>query len=83
MLKPVRYDLYEKAINKQPKTKIDKRMITVEECLLFAEWLRDNYIWDKEYKGWVYRHDESTTTHTTRELWELYQKFLGKKPAKK
>jgi hypothetical protein len=60
----------------QPKYKY---MITVEQCLLFAEWLHERYKWDKEYKGWIYLHDDSTTTNTTKQLWELYQAFLGKK----
>lgn len=77
MLKPTRYDLYEKAINKQPKTKIDKRMITVEDALLFAEWLHERYL--KVESVWVSKYVHPTGQWTTRELWELYQKFLGKK----
>jgi hypothetical protein len=76
MIKPRSYFHYLKAIHKTQK---NTTMITVDECLLFAEWLHERYKWDKEYKGWIYLHDDSTTTNTTKQLWELYQAFLGKK----
>jgi hypothetical protein len=78
MLKPVRYDLFHKALNKQPKTKVDKRMITVEQCLLFAEWANERYYRDSG--RWRSKADY-TATYTTRELWEAYNRFLGAKPA--
>lgn len=79
MLSPRRYDLYDKAVNK-PKKQIDTTMITVEEALLFAEWLADRYT--KTIKGWTEKwkaFSPHTQYYTTRELWDIYQKFLGKK----
>jgi hypothetical protein len=58
----------------QPKYKY---MITVEQCLLFAEWLADRYI--RLSRGWTPKDPKDPTTWTTKELWELYQAFLGKK----
>jgi hypothetical protein len=83
-LRPTRYDLYEKAINYQPKTK--HVMITVDECLLFSEWLSDRY--DKVKGGWqskanlvrVVYSEETQLIYTTKELYEKYEQFLGKKP---
>jgi hypothetical protein len=77
-LQPTRYDLYEKAINYKPKTK--HVMITVEQCLLFAEWLGVRYV--KTKYGWAVKGDFSLPRkfYTTRELWDQYQQFLGKKP---
>jgi hypothetical protein len=70
----------------QPKPKKDKRMITVEQCLLFAEWLHERYM---QYEGkWIVKtnlvravySEDTKTGYTTRELWEAYNRFLGAKP---
>jgi hypothetical protein len=58
-------------------------MITVEQGLLFAEWLADRYV--KVHGGWMARFasEIKSPIYTTRELWELYQRFTGGKTTSK
>jgi hypothetical protein len=66
---------YLKAIH---KTQNNTTMITVEECLLFAEWL--GYRYERSAGGvWYAFRGDTNKPYTTKELWELYQAFLGKK----
>jgi hypothetical protein len=59
----------------QPKYKY---MITVEQCLLFAEWI--GYRYERSGGGvWYAFRGDTNKPYTTKELWELYQAFLGKK----
>lgn len=66
-----------KLLNPQVKPNMEK--ITVEEALLFADWLHGRY--DRISKGWIISdaRENKGRIYTTRELWNLYQQFLGRK----
>jgi tRNA A37 threonylcarbamoyladenosine biosynthesis protein TsaE len=76
-LSPTRMDLYNKSL--QPKVQRNMDKITVEEALLFAEWANAKY--DRMNKGWIetFATVNKGRIYTTRELWEAYNRFLGKK----
>jgi hypothetical protein len=77
MIKPYSEFHRNKLLN--PKVKRNMEKITVEEALLFAEWANERF--ERTGSVWmtkdVYPH--FTPSYTTRELWNLYQAFLGKK----
>jgi hypothetical protein len=70
--------LYQKATIKKQKP---LGMITVEQGLLFAEWVSARYY--REMNTWYLRGHCEERSYTTRELWEQYQRFLGNKTTSK